>query len=144
MSGSHGRLIVRYEGDGTSPFFPPESLTVANGDGDKHFEVVAPAVPTHQLALAAFARAVRERIEPDAGGEDGYRSLSAVLAAYASAITGRTITLPLSDDDPVFREGAAGLPELDASPTSLAVRLHMFGVGGDIASARSSNDVDVT
>jgi hypothetical protein len=70
--------------------------------------------------------------------------LSAVLAAYASAITGRTITLPLSDDDPVFREGAAGLPELDASPTSLAVRLHMFGVGGDIASARSSNDVDVT
>jgi predicted dehydrogenase len=141
MSGSRGRLIVRYEGDGTSPFFPPESLTVANADGDQHFEVGAPAVPTHQLALAAFARAVRERVEPDAGGEDGYRSLSAVLAAYASAITGRTITLPLSDDDPVFREGAAGLSELEASPTSLAVRLHMFGVGGDIAATRSSNDV---
>jgi hypothetical protein len=41
----------------------------------------------------------------------------------------------------VFREGAAGLSELDASPTSLAVRLHMFGVGGDIAATRSSNDV---
>jgi predicted dehydrogenase len=143
LSGSHGRLIVRYQGDGTSPFFPPESVTVANGDGQKQFEVGAPTIPTHQLALAAFARAVRERREPDATGEDGYRSLSAVLASYASAVTGRTIPLPLGDDDPVFRRGAAGLPELEAWPASNAVRLHLFGVGGETGTALSASEVDV-
>jgi predicted dehydrogenase len=138
LSGSQGRLIVRYQSDGTSPFFPAETVTVANGDGEKQFEVGVAKVTTHQLALAAFASSVREGVQPDATGEDGYRSLSAVLAAYASAVTGRTIALPFSGDDPVFRSGAAGLPELDASPTSLAARLHMFGVGGKAGAANPS------
>jgi hypothetical protein len=69
--------------------------------------------------------------------------LSAVLASYASAVTGRTIPLPLGDDDPVFRRGAAGLPELEAWPASNAVRLHLFGVGGETGTALSASEVDV-
>jgi predicted dehydrogenase len=130
VSGSAGRLIVHYQDDGTSPFFPPETVTVASGDRRKRFQVGPPPVPTHQLALAAFAEALRQGRDPDATGEDGYRSLSAVLAAYASAISGRTIEVPLSHDDPVYLAGAAGLAELEALRSSLAVRLRMFGVGG--------------
>src|SRR5262249_7133565 len=129
VSGSNGRLIVHYQDDGTSPFFPPEKVTIASGDRRQRFDVGPPPAPTHELSLAAFARAVREGEEPDATVEDGCRSLSAVPAAYASAVCERTIAVPLSHDDPVYLYGAAGLAELAASPSSLAVRLRMFGVG---------------
>ena len=72
----------------------------------------------------------------------GYRSLSAVLAACASAVTGRTIAVPFAHDDAVYLEGATGLSQLDQAPTSLAVRLRMFRVG-KVATAISGNEVGV-
>jgi predicted dehydrogenase len=128
VSGSEGRLIVRCHDDGTSPFFPAETVTVSSGERRAHFDVGTPPAPTHQLALEAFARAVRTGAEPDAMGKDGARCLSAVLAAYASALANRTVAIPFPSEDPVYLTGAAGLPEIDASPMSHAVRLHMFGV----------------
>lgn len=133
VSGTLGRLTVRYEDEGTSPFFSAESLTVASGERRQRLALGSPPVPTHRLTLAAFARAIREGRPPDATGEDGYRSLSAVLAAYASAVTERTVSVPFRSDDPVYVAGVAGIRELDASPTSLAARLRLFDLGDPTA-----------
>lgn len=131
VSGSEGRLVIHYEQDGTSPFFPAESIRVVGSAGEHVLRELDSRRTDHVLALAAFARSLRAGTDPDATGEDGQRTLEAVLAAYESAVAGRVISLPLTDDDPVFANGTSGLRDVSVSPTSHAARRGVFGVAAD-------------
>jgi hypothetical protein len=66
-----------------------------------------------------------------APGEEGQRSLEAIVAAYASAATGRELKLPLATDSPIYRRSAPGIAELDLPPDSPTRRLGLFGVARD-------------
>jgi predicted dehydrogenase len=135
LSGSLGRLTIHYELDGTSPFFPPRRIDVVGPDGTlSTVDIGEDLRDDHQLLLADFVEAVRDGREPIAPGEQGQRALEAVLAVYASAITERTIALPLSHDDPVWRLGAAGLAELAVASDGRAARRALFGVSAADAS----------
>ena len=80
------------------------------------------------LAVQEFAGAVAADRPPAAPGEDGQRSLEAVMAAYESAALGRTVRLPLDLSDPLFLRGAIGLRELELPDWSPVRRKGIFGV----------------
>jgi predicted dehydrogenase len=110
VSGTHGRLAIRYRGGGTGPFDPLDAVTVTSGEGEVW------TVPTGERRfdgvegiLLDFAAAIAERRDPLASGEDGLHVLESVLAAYASARRGLAVSLPLDRDDPLFTNGILGL-----------------------------------
>lgn len=137
LSGTEGRLVIRYRKEGTSPFFPLEQMTVVGRLGER-VEAVVERRDDHHLALLDFRAAVLERREPVASGEDGQRMLEAVLAVYESALLERPVSLPLDTDDPVFQLGVAGLVQLPATPESRPMRTGIFGL--DIARSHDGAD----
>jgi len=128
IMGSHGRLSINYEGGGTSPFSPLESVELVNAQGRKFLDI-----PTTQDFLRPsvddFAAAVREGRRPVADGAAALHVLEATLAAYASAATGRTTAVPFDRADPVYLRGVHGLPDLSVSEESAIYRKGMFGLG---------------
>lgn len=136
VSGSRGRLGIHYEKGGTSPFFAPHRIEVVGACDELTVAMEEDLRKDHKLLIADFAAAVREGREPVAPGEQGQRALEAVLAVYASALTERTVALPLAPDDPVRRFGAAGLAQLAISSEGRAARRRVFGVSpGELVSA---------
>ncbi|MBA2299875.1 MAG: Gfo/Idh/MocA family oxidoreductase [Chloroflexi bacterium] len=133
VSGTAGRLDIRYENGDTSPFAPLESISVVDRDGARRQEPVfvdpaegSPAVFV-TAALRDFFTRLAEGRPPRATGLDGAHVLQAVIAAYGSAATGRTVPLPLSDDAPTFLRGVAGVAELDGPSWSPIIRRGLFG-----------------
>lgn len=49
--------------------------------------------PTYGTVVRVFAEAIEQDKEPAATGEDGYRNLKVVLAAYEAARTGRVVSI---------------------------------------------------
>jgi predicted dehydrogenase len=136
VSGSDGRIEIRYRDGGTGPFAPLESVRVVRRGG----EVVdrTPPLDAGQGAidvhLVETFRVFFDRLvageSPAATAVDGLRVLEATLGAYASAATGRPVTLPLATDDPIHLRGIAGLAELPLAPRGTIARHGVFGVGG--------------
>ena len=58
----------------------------------------------------------------------GARALEIVLSAYASAVTGRVVTLPLDCDSPVYQKGVEGIAELDVWEASNTKAAGLFGL----------------
>ena len=56
-----------------------------------------------------FHAAIHEDREPAAPARAGAEALELALAAYTAAVIGRTVTLPLATDHPVYQRGLAGL-----------------------------------
>jgi predicted dehydrogenase len=112
VSGSDGRLSIRFAGGGTSPFAPVESVTIVDGDGE-HRVTVAPERNGLVELLADFAHAIFERRAPAGEGARAVHALESTLAAYASGATGRMVELPLSPGDPMYELGAVGVAQLD-------------------------------
>ena len=128
LMGTRGRAVLVNEGFGTHPFVPPERIVVATPDGRRE-EVAEPEFGLSFAAIAAdFRDAVAAGRSPAASGEDGAAVLEAVVGAYASAALGREVALPLDRDDPVFREGAAGIARLPVSERSAVRRRGLYGV----------------
>lgn len=129
VSGTLGRLAIRYEDGGT--FAPFSELRLTDREGTR---TVVPTTTAPQgtvvLAVEEFALAVAAGFAPAAPGEDGLRYLEAIMAAYESAAIGATVTLPLATTDPVFRLGAVGLRELDLPSWTPVSRKRIFGVAG--------------
>jgi predicted dehydrogenase len=125
VSGSRGRLEIRYQDGGTSPFSPLSSVTVTTAEGTTTVPT-APGGETIADVLTDFAHSVAERRPPRADGQAGLRILEAVMAVYASATRGASIVLPLDSADPVYLRGVAGLAELPASRSSPVVRQKLF------------------
>jgi predicted dehydrogenase len=127
VSGTQGRLTISYENGGT--FAPFHELRLTDRDGTRAVSPTTTAPHgTVALAVEEFAAALAAGSSPAAPGEDGLRSLEAIMAAYESAAVGRTVGLPLATTDPVFRRGVVGLQELGLPEWSPVRRKRIFGV----------------
>lgn len=127
ISGTTGRLAIRFQGGGTSPFATFEELALVNELGSRAVDVPANK-GFLEPAIVDFAESVRRRTPSAAPGEEGLHVLEAAVAAYESAATGRTITLPLDEADPVYQRGIAGLADLDIPIWSPVGSKQIFGV----------------
>jgi predicted dehydrogenase len=118
VEGDRGTIEVTYRDGGTNPFVPVESMRVTTPAGTRH-EPLEPLElgPLVILGIGGiiddFLAAIEEGRPPMASGEDGLHVLELTLAAYESAALGRTVSLPLDRDDPVFLRGAVAIDQLD-------------------------------
>lgn len=128
ISGSHGRISIRYRGGGTMPFDPLDMVRVVTDSKERIEPVQEGALPGPVAVLEDFAHAFARGVEPLASGEQGLRALEAVLCVYESAALQRTVALPLRHDDPVYQHGVRGLAHLDIAPESRLRLRGMFGL----------------
>jgi predicted dehydrogenase len=134
VTGTRGRLVVRYADDGTPPWAPFERLTVTTVAGTRTEELAPGAdLPTAMHAaivasLADAADAVRDGRRPAADGRAALGVLTTTLAAYAAATLGRSVAADLSDVTPVFDGGVGALRDLDAPDWTPVRRRGLFGV----------------
>ena len=75
-----------------------------------------------------FQAAIRHKRQPMAPASAGARALELTLGAYASAVTGRVVSLPLDKTSPVYHKGVAGLAELEAWAESKTKAAGLFGL----------------
>jgi predicted dehydrogenase len=107
VTGTEGRLVIRYIDDGTPPWAPLAGLSVTTVEGTRHERVpVGVALPAKMSAamrasLADIADSIVEGRAPAASGWAGLHTLACTLAVYASAALGRTVSI-----------GDAGAPEV--------------------------------
>jgi predicted dehydrogenase len=140
FSGTGGRIVVNYENYGVGPFIPLANFTLVNRDGRQEFDPRGQSAPppgavhtrpshsTFSQLHADFGEAVRVGRDPIAPATAGLRALEAVLAAYASAASGRAIALPLAHDDPIFQGGAASLGAVAQWAESPLRKRGLFGL----------------
>lgn len=133
VSGSEGQLRLRYEKYQTSGFSQPAELYRVN---DWHRQDLYLAnLPTHEENIAAaftalwadFHAAIRENREPAVIARAGARALELALAAYLAAVTGKSVSLPLPKDHPVYQKGIAGLADITPWDESITFRTRLFG-----------------
>jgi predicted dehydrogenase len=131
VSGTDGRVLVFYENYDTGPFTTLAGVTLVNGDGRQELQprVERPVYHNINDVHVDFAQAIRLGRDPIAPAEAGLRALEAVLAAYASAATGRVVALPLGEDHPVYQRGVYGLAELPGWDASPLRRRGILGLG---------------
>ncbi len=134
VHGTKGRAVARYRADGTIPWAPFEQLVVTTEDGSRVVDL-----PAGQELVPLIADAMRDTVEdvaiaiengrqPTADGAAALHTLQTTVAAYTSAALGRTVTVPLDTDSPVFGSGVVGLAELDVPESSLVRRRGLFGL----------------
>lgn len=130
IAGTHGRILVFYENYATGPFTTLASFTLVNREGRQEHQPRNGKAASNTFAHihADFVEALRAGREPVAPAAAGLRSLEATLAAYVSGATGRTVSLPLAPDDPVYQRGVLGLRELPLWADSPLVRRGVFGL----------------
>jgi predicted dehydrogenase len=128
VTGSKGRLEVRYRDGGTSPFSPLESVRLTDEAGSREIEVQAGQDPLGSV-LKDFARSVRASRSPAANGQAGMRALEATVGAYQSAALGRSVRLPLQANEPVFSRGVAALADREIPGWTRIARKKLFGFG---------------
>ncbi|HEV7810076.1 MAG TPA: Gfo/Idh/MocA family oxidoreductase, partial [Candidatus Limnocylindrales bacterium] len=117
ISGSQGRIEVAYRAGSNGGWEPVERFQVHGRNGITEVTNV-PFVDGAQPLLVDLADAIRDSRPPIASGAQGAHILEATLAAYASAATGRTWSLPLVAGEPLYERGVAGLREFDLDPSS--------------------------
>lgn len=125
VSGSKGRVEIRYADGGTSPFSPLETVAVVTEEGKRDLPV-APNKDTIPEVLADFAESLASGRAPRASGEAGLRTLEAVIGTYSSAARGCNVALPLDSADPVYVRGVTGLAEVPVSGSSPVARKKLF------------------
>ncbi|MCY4063113.1 MAG: Gfo/Idh/MocA family oxidoreductase [Chloroflexi bacterium] len=135
ISGSDGQIRMRYKQYQSGGFNQPIELYSVDGDWNRSDHAIAnrethmEATADSFIALYAdFRDAIREDREPMAPATAGARALEIVLGAYASAVTGRVVTLPLDKDCPVYQKGIDGIAELDAWEGSKTKAAGLFGL----------------
>ncbi len=146
ITGTEGRVEVRYADGATAPWAMLEHVTVSTADGTR--TVLGPATERRvglaefpsmyagsRAIITAFATAVRGEGAPLATGADGLRLLEATVGAYQSGSTGEVVEIPLDRTSPVFLRGAMGVPELPQSPWSPLRGGSMFRATGEAGGA---------
>jgi predicted dehydrogenase len=128
LMGTEGRAIMTTRDYLTHPFVPPDTIHVFGKTGERQIEPDHAWGPGHQSAVANFRDAIVNGTPIAATGEDGAFVLEAVVGAYESAALGYDVPLPLSPDDPVYKQGAIGIAEHPVSERSPVRRRGLFGV----------------
>ncbi len=137
VTGSEGRIEIRYENGSTAPWANLEHVRVTTANGTR--EIMGPAAerssgpgdfPSHIRAfkalIRAFAEAAHGRGKPISEGVDGLRMLETVMAAYQSAATGQTVSIPLDRKSVAFTKGAVGAAELSSVSWSPFINSQLF------------------
>jgi predicted dehydrogenase len=138
VTGDAGRILVFYRDHGTGPFSTLESFTLYNEEGRREFQPrQSQALGQSQTSASnfvavheEFSRAVSEDRQPIAPFGAGRRSLETAMAAYASAVEGHVVPLPLAADHPAFQIGLAGLRQVTPWSGSRPVQRGFFGLNG--------------
>ena len=134
VSGSAGQMRMRYKEYQTSGFNQAvEFYTVNKWQRTDH---AVPNLLTHMDNIARsftelwadFRDAIREKRQPIAPATAGQRALELTLAGYLSGAIGRTVTLPLTADNPVYQQGIAGMKDVDVWEASRTKQAGLFGL----------------
>ena len=134
VSGSTGQIRMRYKNYQTSGFNQPiELYTVKDWQRTDH---AIPNLPKHEDNIARsftelwadFRDAIRENRESVAPARAGERALQIALGGYLSSVTGRTITLPLPADHPVYQQGIHGMSQAEVWAASNTKAAGLFGL----------------
>jgi len=134
ISGSEGHLRMRYNQYQTSGFNQGIELFSVR-DWVRTDHVIA-NLPTHNENIARsftelwadFRDAIWEKRETIAPAHAGNRALQLALGGYLSGVTGKTTTLPLPSDHPVYKSGIHGIAELDVWNESKTKNAGLFGL----------------
>ena len=137
ITGSDGHVRMHYKQYQTSGFNQPIELYSVDKNWNRTDHALE-NLPTHMDNIARsftqlwanFADAVRHGTPMMAPAQDGKRALDIALGAYLSGVTGRTITLPLPTDHPVYMKGLLGMAEADVWEHSTTKRVGIFGLRG--------------
>jgi predicted dehydrogenase len=134
ISGTKGRIVIRYRDDGTPPWAPFASMTLATEANTEQVDLppgeeLAPLIAQAMRdTVIDFADAVRGGRPPAASGAAALRTLEIAIAAYGSAAVGTTVALPLPTDGPLHQHGVVGLAELDVPADSSVRQRGLFGL----------------
>ena len=135
FSGANGQIRMRYKQYHSGGFNQPIELYSVDTNWNRTDHAIAnraehlEAVADSFIDLwADFRGAIREDREPMAPAAAGARALEIVLGAYASAVTGRVVPLPLNADSPVYQKGIEGLAELNVWEGSKTKAARLFGL----------------
>jgi predicted dehydrogenase len=124
ITGTKGRIVVRYRDDGTPPWSSFASMTVSTDASTREIEVpggqeLAPLIADAMRdTMIDFSKAVHDKQPAAASGVAALHTLEIAVAAYGSAATGVTTALPLPVDGPLHQRGVVGLAELDVPADS--------------------------
>jgi predicted dehydrogenase len=134
VSGDNGQIRMRYKLYQTSGFNQPVELySVKDWQRTDH---AIPNLPEHMDNIARsftdlwadFRDAIREKRDPIAPARAGERALHLALGGYISSATGRTVTLPLPVDHPVYQKGIAGMADAEIWGNSVTKNAGLFGL----------------
>jgi predicted dehydrogenase len=128
VSGTGGRVEVRYRGGATGPFIPIDMATVTPIGGASRPLGLDGRRDITRAAIEDFGSTLVDGRPPTADARSGARAVAATVAAYESAATGATVVLPLDEADPVHAMGVAGLADMVLPDWSPVRRLGLFGV----------------
>lgn len=135
ISGADGQIRMRYKQYQSGGFNQPVELYSVDSDWRRSDHAI-PNLPEHADNTARsftelwadFHAAIREDRQAVAPAAAGARALEIVLGAYASAVTGRVVSLPLDPASPVYQKGIDGIPDLDVWAGSKTKAAGIFGL----------------
>ncbi len=135
ISGSDGQIRMRYKQYQSGGFNQPVELYSVDSEWNRTDHAIANleehmdnTARSFTELWADFCTAIREDRQPIAPAAAGARALEIVLGAYASAVTGRVVSLPLDRATPVYQKGIDGLAELDVWEDSKTKAAGLFGL----------------
>ena len=132
VTGTEGRLVIRYVDDSTPPWAPLAGITVTTVEGTRSTDVpVGMELPAKMsaamtLALADIADAVRSGGQPAATGRDALHTLACTMATYTSAALGRTVQIEDAGAPGVWTAGVSALAGLELPEFSPVARGRLF------------------
>ncbi|MEO1286135.1 MAG: Gfo/Idh/MocA family oxidoreductase [Chloroflexota bacterium] len=134
VSGSKGQIRMRYKDYQTSGFNQPIELYSVN-DWQRTDHAI-PNLSSHSDNIAHsftalwadFRDAIREGRQPIAPARAGERALHIALGGYLSGATGRAVRLPLTTDNPLYKEGISGMVQADIWVDSQTKKAGLFGL----------------
>lgn len=135
ISGADGHIRMRYKQYQSGGFNQPIELYSVDANWNRSDHAIA-NLEQHEDNIARsftelwadFRAAIREGRQPMAPAAAGARALEIVLGAYASAVTGRVVSLPLDPASPVYHKGIEGIAELDVWTDSKTKAAGLFGL----------------
>ena len=135
ISGSDGQIRMRYKDYQSGGFNQPIELYSVDSNWNRSDHAIANREAHSEATADSFIQlyadfrdAIRADRQPMAPAAAGARALEIVLGAYASAVTGRVVRLPLDRESRVYRKGIEGIAELDAWAHSKTLAARLFGL----------------